>query len=85
MKPYFKKDFNEKKDFEGYVTFSEGSSEVPIGRYEGLPVLAAQSDAGTEFGATYLCTLTYLPEIEIFKAVPKERVSQKRLAKIMPW
>ncbi len=85
MNPYFKKDKEKKSDFDAYVAFTEMSNNIPFGRYDALPVIVNLTEKQPKLGSTYLCKLTYIPDLEIFSAVIKEELSQKQVAWRMPW
>ncbi len=85
MNPYFKKDKEKKTDFDAYVAFTEVSNDIPMGRYDALPVLVKLTEEQPKRGSTYLCSLSYVPELGFFSATLKEELSQKQVAWRMPW
>lgn len=85
MNPYFKKDKEAKSGFEAYVAFTEISNNIPFGRYDAMPVLVNLTEKQPKHGSTYLCYLTYIPELEIFSAQLIEELSQNQVAGRMPW
>ena len=85
MNPYFRKDKEAKSGFDAYVAFMESSNNIPIGRYDAMPVLVNLNEKQPKQGSIYLCYLTYVPDLEIFTATLKEEVTQKQVAGRMPW
>lgn len=85
MNPYFKKDKEAKSGFDACVAFTENSNNIPIGRYEAMPVLVNLNEKQPKLGSTHLCNLTYVPELGIFIAALKEELTQKQVAGRMPW
>ena len=85
MNPYFPKDKEKKVGFEAHVAFTENSNNIPIGRYDAMPVIVNLTEKQPEIGSTYLCQLIYVPELGAFSAMLKEEVSQKQVAWRMPW
>ena len=85
MKPYFKKDKEAKSGFDAYVAFTEVSNNMPVGRYDAMPVMVNLTEEQPRHGSTYLCQLTYIPELGVFRAELKEEVTQAQVAGRMPW
>ncbi len=85
MNPYFKTDKEAIFGFDAYVAFTENSNNMPMGRYDAMPVLVKLNEKQPKQGSSYLCSLTYIQELGIFAADLKEEVTSKQIAWRMPW